>query len=160
MPHCAAAGRPPFRARSTAEAEEFFVSSLDAWRREQGLDRIVLCGHSLGGYLSGKPPRLHLGARPRRSTAWSWLAQHAAVRESAPHARLHPLACPAACYAMRHPQHVQHLILMCPAGVGRKPADWQPPSSLRDPWTLRGQLFRWVPGCLHRVGGGGPWSST
>jgi pimeloyl-ACP methyl ester carboxylesterase len=93
------------------------VSSLDAWRREQGLDRIVLCGHSLGGYLS-------------------------------------------ACYAMRHPQHVQHLILMCPAGVGRKPADWQPPSSLRDPWTLRGQLFRWVPGCLHRVGGGGPWSST
>jgi pimeloyl-ACP methyl ester carboxylesterase len=118
------------------------VSSLDAWRREQGLDRITLMGHSLGGYISGEPRWLGLAAAP------------------APHARLPPLACPAAWYAMRHPQHVQHLILMCPAGVGRKPADWQPPSLLRDPWTLRGQLFWWVPGCLHRVGGGGSWSST
>lgn len=47
-----------------------------------------------------------------------------------------------ACYALAHPQRVQHLILMCPAGVGAKPADWQLPAVLRDPWTLRGQLFR------------------
>lgn len=31
---------------------------------------------------------------------------------------------------------------MCPAGVGRKPEDWQPPEVLRNPWTVRGQLFR------------------
>lgn len=41
------AGRPPFKARNTAEAEEFFVTSLDAWRREQGLEKMVLVGWQL-----------------------------------------------------------------------------------------------------------------
>ena len=94
-----------------------------------------------------------------------------------------------ACYALQHPERVQHLILMvrlgwflwcqgmprwlsgaawtglvilrpcrwpclnfgllrvlqCPAGVGRKPADWQVPAVLRDPWTWRGMLFRCAP---------------
>jgi hypothetical protein len=49
---------------------------------------------------------------------------------------------PAACYALKHPDRVQHLILMCPAGVGKQPDDWQPPASLQNPWTVRGQLFR------------------
>lgn len=40
------AGRPPFRARNREEAERFFVDSLDAWRREQGLDKMVLMGES------------------------------------------------------------------------------------------------------------------
>ncbi|KAL4859830.1 putative 1-acylglycerol-3-phosphate O-acyltransferase [Chlorella vulgaris] len=114
-------GRPPFKARNTAEAEEFFVTSLDAWRREQGLEKMVLMGHSMGGYLS-------------------------------------------ACYALKHPDRVQHLILMCPAGVGKQPEDWQPPASLQNPWTVRGQLFRFAtrawdwgvtPGSLIR--GLGPW---
>lgn len=51
LPPCA--GRPPFRARNTVEAESFFVESLEAWRREQGLEKMVLMGHSMGGYLSG-----------------------------------------------------------------------------------------------------------
>ena len=37
-------GRPPFRARTREEAERFFVDSLDAWRQEQGLDKMVLMG--------------------------------------------------------------------------------------------------------------------
>ena len=45
-----------------------------------------------------------------------------------------------------------------------RPADWQPPESLRNPWTLRGQMYRvglkaWeagaTPGVLIR--GLGPW---
>ena len=68
------AGRPPFRAHSTSQAEDFFVDSLAQWREAQGLDRMILVGHSLGGYLS-------------------------------------------ACYALRHPEHISKLILVCPAGV-------------------------------------------
>lgn len=54
----------------------------------------------------------------------------------------HPQPLPAACYALEHPERVQHLILMCPAGVGKKPDDWQPPAVVRNPWTVRGQMFR------------------
>lgn len=69
-------GRPPFTAKSTAEAEAFFVDSLAAWRRAEGLDgqKMVLVGHSIGGYL-------------------------------------------AAAYALKHPDHVRHLVLVCPAGI-------------------------------------------
>lgn len=31
----------------------------------------------------------------------------------------------AACYALRHPEHVEHLVLICPAGVPKEPEDWQ-----------------------------------
>jgi cardiolipin-specific phospholipase len=35
-----------------AEAEAFFVDSLEQWRVRMGLERMQLVGHSLGGYLS------------------------------------------------------------------------------------------------------------
>lgn len=38
--------------QSVAGAESFFVESLEKWREEQGLDKMVLAGHSMGGYLS------------------------------------------------------------------------------------------------------------
>lgn len=34
-------------------AEDFTVDSLEAWRIRQGHDKIILCGHSMGGYLAG-----------------------------------------------------------------------------------------------------------
>lgn len=68
------AGRPRFVARAREETEDFFVSSLARWRESMGMDKMVLVGHSLGGYL-------------------------------------------AASYALQHPEHVQHLVLVGPAGV-------------------------------------------
>lgn len=35
-----------------AQAEAFFVDSLEEWRARMGLERMTLVGHSLGGYLS------------------------------------------------------------------------------------------------------------
>ncbi|SNX88034.1 related to CLD1 - mitochondrial cardiolipin-specific phospholipase [Melanopsichium pennsylvanicum] len=35
-----------------AAAESFFISSLEEWRSKMGLEKMVLVGHSLGGYLS------------------------------------------------------------------------------------------------------------
>ena len=34
------------------EAEAFFIDSLEDWRKQMGLDRMTLIGHSLGAYLS------------------------------------------------------------------------------------------------------------
>jgi pimeloyl-ACP methyl ester carboxylesterase len=46
--------RPPFRANSTEEAENFFVNSLEKWREKMGLDDMILCGHSFGGFVVGR----------------------------------------------------------------------------------------------------------
>lgn len=92
-------GRPLFTAKSTREAEDFFVDSLARWKEAQGIDKMILVGHSMGGYLS-------------------------------------------AVYALRHPGHVRHLILVCPAGIGKRPDGWQPPASVRSPWSMRGLLYR------------------
>jgi len=35
-----------------AEAESFFIDSLEDWRKQMGLERMTLIGHSLGAYLS------------------------------------------------------------------------------------------------------------
>jgi pimeloyl-ACP methyl ester carboxylesterase len=112
-------GRPRFTAKTTAEAESFFVESLEKWREAAGIDKMVLMGHSMGGYIS-------------------------------------------ATYALRYPERVQHLIMVCPAGVGRRPEDWTLPAQLRNPWTFKGQLYRaavaaWngglTPGAMIRASG-------
>jgi len=52
--------RPPFRVsaartnidKRVAEAEAFFIDSLEEWRERMGVERMTLVGHSLGAYLS------------------------------------------------------------------------------------------------------------
>lgn len=68
------AGRPRFQAKSREQAERFFIDALAEWRQQMGIDKMILMGHSLGGYL-------------------------------------------AASYALQHPDHVEHLIMVCPAGM-------------------------------------------
>lgn len=67
-------GRPAFTAKDRESAETFFITALDKWREAMGLEKVVLMGHSMGGYL-------------------------------------------AATYALQHPERVQHLVLVCPAGI-------------------------------------------
>ncbi|XP_008332435.1 (Lyso)-N-acylphosphatidylethanolamine lipase [Cynoglossus semilaevis] len=43
--------RPSFPS-DAAKAEEQFVNSIEQWRESVGLDRMILLGHSLGGYLA------------------------------------------------------------------------------------------------------------
>ena len=56
-PGCGLSDRPAWAkvsAESCAveEAEDFYVDRLDGWRAAMGIDRMVLCGHSLGGYMA------------------------------------------------------------------------------------------------------------
>eukprot|EP00955_Chlamydomonas_euryale_P068867 360255-Chlamydomonas_euryale.AAC.13 len=45
-------GRPAFSARGREQTEAFFLESLRAWKSKMGVGKMVLMGHSLGGYLS------------------------------------------------------------------------------------------------------------
>jgi cardiolipin-specific phospholipase len=46
--------RPKFllKDNSTETAEAFFVESLEAWREARGVEKMILAGHSMGGYMS------------------------------------------------------------------------------------------------------------
>jgi cardiolipin-specific phospholipase len=46
--------RPDFKLENDSPecAEAFFVESLEAWRQAQDIDKMILAGHSMGGYLS------------------------------------------------------------------------------------------------------------
>lgn len=45
--------RPRFVSKDPSEAIRWWVDSLEAWRREMGIEKMVLLGHSLGGYIAG-----------------------------------------------------------------------------------------------------------
>ncbi|KAG7399464.1 Alpha/beta hydrolase domain-containing protein 4 [Phytophthora boehmeriae] len=66
--------RPHWCPKTDEEMDDFFVESLEDWRRELQLDRFILCGHSMGAMYSTY-------------------------------------------FADKYPQHIEHLILISPAGV-------------------------------------------
>jgi pimeloyl-ACP methyl ester carboxylesterase len=43
--------RPKFSGKSPEDAKSFWVDSIEAWRKEMGLSKFLLLGHSLGGFL-------------------------------------------------------------------------------------------------------------
>ena len=46
-------GRPKWPAKSTFEAEQYFMDGLEEWRKKMGIEvPMCLVGHSLGGYIS------------------------------------------------------------------------------------------------------------
>jgi pimeloyl-ACP methyl ester carboxylesterase len=102
---CGRSSRPHFRAKTSEEAERFFVDALERWRIQLKLDKMILLGkyiyhlknilnfifygfiigHSLGAYIS-------------------------------------------ASYAMSFPSRVSHLILASPVGVPKEPQTPEPPN--------------------------------
>ncbi|CAN0390481.1 unnamed protein product [Pylaiella littoralis] len=50
---CGLSSRPRWELEGLEETESFFVDSLESrWRQANEVEKMVLCGHSLGGYLS------------------------------------------------------------------------------------------------------------
>jgi pimeloyl-ACP methyl ester carboxylesterase len=53
LPGFGRSSRTPFTGTTAQEAEDYFVEALESWRKEMGLEKFVLLGHSFGGYISG-----------------------------------------------------------------------------------------------------------
>ena len=43
-----------FSAKKQKDAEEFVIQGLESWCYKMGIDKMILCGHSLGGYIAVK----------------------------------------------------------------------------------------------------------
>jgi len=70
MPGCGLSSRPPnaFGTGPAADidgAHAYFSARLDGWRRSLGIDKMVLVGHSLGGYVAATYAERHPGALDR-----------------------------------------------------------------------------------------------
>ena len=54
---CGLSSKPPWSLPKgedcpISEAEDFFTHGIERWREAMDLDRVILMGHSLGGYLA------------------------------------------------------------------------------------------------------------
>jgi pimeloyl-ACP methyl ester carboxylesterase len=52
LPGFGRSSRMPFKEGSAEDAEEYFIKSIEQWRREMQLETFSLLGHSFGGYLA------------------------------------------------------------------------------------------------------------
>ena len=97
------AGRPDFTPRDRQSAEAFFITSLEQWRRAIGLEKMILMGHSMGGYLSAT----YAFQYPERIQHLVLVGPAGIVRASS-----HALYVSAPC--------VIQLVLVTPAGLAKK----------------------------------------
>lgn len=102
--------RPNFP-KDAIKVEEQYVETIEGWRKVVKLNKFILCGHSMGGFLGLS-------------------------------------------YALKFPQHIEHLILAEPWGMTEKPASGWPskqvPRSLR---ILYYQTFVFNAYCVVRAAG-------
>jgi len=52
LPGFGRSSRNPFDSNTPEEAEDYFINSIELWRREIQLEKFSLLGHSFGGYLA------------------------------------------------------------------------------------------------------------
>jgi len=52
LPGFGRSSRMPFELNTPEEAEEYFIKSIEMWRREMKLEQFSLLGHSFGGFLA------------------------------------------------------------------------------------------------------------
>ena len=86
------------------------VETLEAWRKAKGLDKMVLLGHSFGGY-----------ARDERTclscTCVGLVGQcECRVRDDVHLVVMVTDRYMSACYALKYPERVSHLVLVSPVG--------------------------------------------
>jgi len=53
-PGCGQSSRPPWRQSCTDHKamEEYMINEIEHWRKSKGIEKMALCGHSVGGYLA------------------------------------------------------------------------------------------------------------
>ncbi|CAF3339866.1 unnamed protein product [Rotaria sp. Silwood1] len=56
---CGRSSRPHFRAKTSNDAEHFFVDALERWRIQLNLDKMILLGHSFGAYIGASYAMSH-----------------------------------------------------------------------------------------------------
>lgn len=62
--------RPEFLPSNCDETEEFFIQSIEEWRKAVGITNFYLVGHSMGGYISAKYALAH-PEHIRKLVLWS-----------------------------------------------------------------------------------------
>lgn len=99
------------------ETEAWFIDSFEEWRKAKNLSNFILLGHSFGGYVA---------AKYALKVIWSeFCYQHL---NHCARAKTTEILMPF--LLLQHPEHVQHLVLVGPAGF----------SDERDPkseWLIR-----------------------
>jgi pimeloyl-ACP methyl ester carboxylesterase len=53
LPGMGLSSRPEFTLQGAEPVVEYFVSWIESWRETLNIDRLIIAGHSFGGYIAG-----------------------------------------------------------------------------------------------------------